>query len=173
MRMLVFELYEGQASENLKTLMEGYQGIEFARMNLGNLIPDSEGIPMGDYFEYLHAAPTVFSAELIDNITRIILKEVRGSDYIMCPIGAESKGSVLGYVWSWIQSYTDQWGLRGTAYYVDKSRISEGASKALYESFINLFDFEKIVTETGDVLHLDMPDRHKALFKKIGVKLQK
>jgi hypothetical protein len=174
MRVMVLELYDGQADKNLESLLHGeyITGIEFVRINLETVIPDVVKECPSDYFEYLQSAPVNYDTNIIDRVTGLITKEYKTFDYIVCPLGTDIKGSVLGYVLSWILSYMDLGAIRGAVYYADKHSISdEGSSaKSLYESFKDLFEFEQLTTSSGDILFMDMPKRHKPFFTKLGVK---
>jgi len=163
-RILILETEEGQARENVKSLLQSgrfINGIEFPVLTLGQHFSTTDGkLETRDYFEFLQSAQDVSTSDVVDRLSQIIIKNLP-ADYIMIPLDTSAKGSVIGYVMSWVLSHYEPWSLRGAIYY------QVGETSPLIQSFEDLFEFQKIVTKEDDTFYLDMPDKEKMFFKNL------
>lgn len=163
MRIVILEVREGHSEENVVSLRKRYPLAEIEVLNVGRHIPDVTGIPTDDYFEFLQSVPDVVDNGVVDILSQVILKNIKWTDFILVPLAVVGREAVLAYTLSWIISYVENPGLRGTIYYVDKSKPDEN----LIAQFEELFEFEKLVTEDGDILYLDVQPHSKSFFTKL------
>lgn len=174
MNIRILELKDGEASSNVKTLLDGtyHDGIEFEIVTLReDSIPVLESqSKYTDYVHGLHEAPEKYDPDVLESLASRIMKDLRSCDYLMCPVAYDDRGFALSYMLSWITSYTDSGSLRGIVYYLVKEQV-EG-NEELLSNFTDILEMDKVVTKDGDVLYLDLHKRDAPFFKQFNVKLE-